>query len=384
MKLKEEILRLISMKQEGGYWDFKKQWHENRTDLLHDIICMANNLHNRSAYIILGVDEEQDYAVVDVKADPNRKNTQKMVDFLKDKKFAGGIRPLVHVEPISLYHGDVDVIVIENSFNTPFYLTEHFEGIRANHIYTRVMDTNTPKDKSADINNVEYLWRKRFHLDEMPIEKFGHYLQKPDDWEQIQDHDSGFYYKYAPEYTLISEKDDRDGYEYYMFGQIDSRPSWWLITLKYHQTAIGQYLGISLDGGRGFAVAPFRADDLLNYGISSVAFYQRDDLSYRTLRFYHKRETVEELSYINHFRAILIFSSRAEYRQFIDYVKNNLVRYKCLYEQQGDTMMPTFPELRGYNMDHFRKEYRDALVMKKMLEEFRTGILSEELSEEEG
>lgn len=47
-------------------------------------------------------------------------------------------------------------------------------------------------------------------------------------------------------------------------------------------------------------------------------------------------------------------------------------------------MMPTFPELRGYNMDHFRKEYRDALVMKKMLEEFRTGILSEELSEEEG
>lgn len=382
MKLKEEILQLISMKQEGGYWDFKKQWHENRTDLLHDIICMANNLHNRAAYIILGIDEEQDYAVIDVRTDPNRRNTQKMVDFLKDKKFVGGIRPLVHVEPISLYHGEIDVIVVENSFTTPFYLTEQFEGIRANHIYTRVMDTNTPKDKSADINNVEYLWRKRFHLDEMPIEKFGHYLQNPDDWEQIQDHDSGFYYKYAPEYTLISEKDDRNGYEYYMFGQIDSRPSWWSITLKYHQTAIGQYLGISLDGGRGFAVAPYRAYDLLDYGISNVAFYQRDDLSYRTLRFYHKRETVEELSYINHFRAVLIFASRAEYRQFVDYIKNNMDRYKSLYEKQGDTGIPIFPELKGYNMDHFKKQYRDALVMKKMLEEFRTGILSEDLSEE--
>lgn len=120
MKLKEEIFRLISMKQEGGYWDFKKQWYGNKTDMLHDIICMANNLHNRAAFIIIGVDEEQDYAVVDVKTDPNRKNTQKMVDFLKDKKFAGGIRPLVHVESVSLYSDNIDVIIIENSFNTPF------------------------------------------------------------------------------------------------------------------------------------------------------------------------------------------------------------------------------------------------------------------------
>ena len=383
MKLKEEILRLVAMKQEGGYWDFKKQWHDKRTDLLHDIICMANNLHNRAAYIIIGIDEEQDYAVVDVKADLNRRNTQKMVDFLKDKKFAGGIRPLVHVEPVSLRHGDIDVIIIENSFNTPFYLTEQFEGIRANHIYTRVMDTNTPKDKSADINNVEYLWRKRFHLDEMPIDKFRHYLQNPDDWEQIQDNDMGFYYKYAPEYTLISENDDRNGYEYYMFGQIDSSPSWWLITLRYHQTAIGQYLGISLDGGRGFAVAPCRAYDLIDFGISSVGFYLRDDLHYRVLHFCHKKETVEELSYVNYFKAVLIFSSKIEYRQFLSYVKHNLDRYKSLYEQQDDAMMPHFPELKGYVMDHFRKEYRDALVMKKMLEEFRTGIYSENLLEEE-
>ena len=50
-------------------------------------------------------------------------------------------------------------------------------------------------------------------------------------------------------------------------------------------------------------------------------------------------------------------------------------KYKNLYEQQGDTMMPHFPVLSGYNMDHFKKEYRDALVMNKMLKEFRTGTL---------
>ena len=58
----------------------------------------------------------------------------------------------------------MDIIVIENSHNTPFFLVDQFEGVRANHIYTRVMDTNTPIDKSADINHIEYLWRKRFYI----------------------------------------------------------------------------------------------------------------------------------------------------------------------------------------------------------------------------
>lgn len=46
---KEEILELISLKQEGSYWDFKKEWYEvgKQADLLHDIICMANNLGKR-------------------------------------------------------------------------------------------------------------------------------------------------------------------------------------------------------------------------------------------------------------------------------------------------------------------------------------------------
>lgn len=88
-----EIQKLIFTKQEGEYWDFKKQWYGKKTSLLHDIICMANNLCNRTAYIIIGIDEESNYAVKNnIVDDPNRKNTQQLVDFLKDKKFAGGVR----------------------------------------------------------------------------------------------------------------------------------------------------------------------------------------------------------------------------------------------------------------------------------------------------
>lgn len=366
----EEITSLIALRQEGGYWDFKRQWHEKKADLLHDIICMANNLHNHAAYIIIGIDEGQNYAVVDVKSDPNRKNTQNIVDFLKDKKFARGIRPIVHVEHISLPSGDIDIIVIENSHNTPFFLTERFEGLCANHIYTRVMDTNTPKDKSADINNVEYLWRKRFRIDEMPIEKIEHYLETPDDWEPLQDRDSGFYYKYAPEYTIICDKDDRDGYEYYLFGQVDKRPSWWMITLKYHQTAIGQFLGIALDGGRSFVVAPDRAFDIYSTDMSCIGFYT-GGLKQQLLEFYHRKETADEYSYRKYMEVVLSFNSESEHKAFVRYVQAKKARYDELDAQIADYQMPIFPDIKGYVMEHFKREYRDALIMQQMLTEFR-------------
>jgi len=54
--LKEEIRKLIALKQEGPFWDFKKQWYSSNSkmNLLHDLICVANNLEDRDAYIIIG------------------------------------------------------------------------------------------------------------------------------------------------------------------------------------------------------------------------------------------------------------------------------------------------------------------------------------------
>ncbi|EEF94553.1 hypothetical protein CATMIT_00829, partial [Catenibacterium mitsuokai DSM 15897] len=68
MNLKETIVNLRKLKQEGGYWDFKREWYDNdhRQDMLHDIICMANNIENRDAYIIIGIDEKNDFSIVDV------------------------------------------------------------------------------------------------------------------------------------------------------------------------------------------------------------------------------------------------------------------------------------------------------------------------------
>ena len=83
-ELTKTIIDLISQKHEGPYWDFKRQWYdeEHKGNLLHDIICMANNLVNRDAYIIIGVDEENDYAPYDIFDDKNKRSTQQLTDFL--------------------------------------------------------------------------------------------------------------------------------------------------------------------------------------------------------------------------------------------------------------------------------------------------------------
>jgi putative abi-alpha protein len=71
----KEVKDLILLKQEGSNWDFKREWYsqDKKADLLHDIICMANNHVNRDSYIIIGVDEENDYSFSSVKSDLNRK-----------------------------------------------------------------------------------------------------------------------------------------------------------------------------------------------------------------------------------------------------------------------------------------------------------------------
>ena len=99
MELLEEIQRLIALETEGDYWDFKEMWHNNKASLLHDIICMANNQVGRDAYIIFGVSDSKSQDGVKVKGvqQAGRKDQQHLIDFLRDKKFAGGVRPPVYL-----------------------------------------------------------------------------------------------------------------------------------------------------------------------------------------------------------------------------------------------------------------------------------------------
>lgn len=374
--LKQLIQELVLLKQEGSYWDFKKEWYdkEKKSDLLHDIICMANNLDDRDAYIIIGIDEENNYEVKSVINDENRKNTQMIVDFLREKKFSGGTRPVVSVEVMDFNNEEIDVIVVKNTFNTPYYLNEKYQGVFANNIYTRVMDTNTPKEKSADIYHVEYLWKKRFRLISTPLERVKYYMEKSNEWiYSSSDVSSKKYYKYFPEFTIEHTIDDfRKGYEFYLFNQTDSNPSWYEIKLYYHQTLLFSTIGVALDGGRYFTPAPF-ADgisltDRYEWDISFKYFIE-DTLEYTIHKFYFSPDGDEQsYSHSRFMECILIFNSKDEKEAFKRYV---LSVWIDRHKNSHDIWIPYIPEIKGLRTDVFKEQYKNVQILKNILQEFR-------------
>jgi len=152
------IVSCINSKQEGSHYDFKQEWHSERKngDLLHDILCLANNTTNADAYLIVGVTDS--YDVVGV-ADWRKSND--VYDFLRSKKFAGNHAPEIQPHKLYYMYHKIDVIEIKSSKNVPFYLDEKYRDVGVQ-IYTRVGDTNTPKNERANYNDVEKLWRIHF------------------------------------------------------------------------------------------------------------------------------------------------------------------------------------------------------------------------------
>lgn len=264
--LKNVVKGLIALQHEGSYWDFKKCWHNNKADLLIDIICMANNLENCDGYIIIGVDENAGFQIVNTVGDANRKNTQNLNDFLKDKHFAGEVRPTVRVDSLDIGGTTIDVIVIVNSYNTPFTITVDYRDqgrlVKAYHVYTRVQDTNTPSDSSADVDKVEWLYRKRFRLHEAPLQKAKYYLGNPDGWEESPSMEGyAFYYKHTTEQFTIRFKQDNDNEhcEFWslMFPASGRNNSLNGIEIIWNGIVLSNdYFYAPLDDGRAYCVMP--------------------------------------------------------------------------------------------------------------------------------
>lgn len=157
--LNQEIISLIQEKRERDYYDFKLIPHQEKDSLLHDILCLSNNVDNRDAYLIIGV-EDHTYRVEGVGETDFKSN--EIYDFLKSVKFAGNHMPEIEIKNIRYKHKKLVVIICKSSKYVPFYLTERYRSVPEYHIYTRVGDTNTPKNQHANYFDVEKLWRIHF------------------------------------------------------------------------------------------------------------------------------------------------------------------------------------------------------------------------------
>ena len=379
--LRNKVRQLCSLKQEGPYWDFKREWHSTKSDLLHDIICMANNLTKQDGMIIIGINEENNYSSVDVSNDPKRKNTQKIVDFLKDIHFAGDVRPTVIVDTILLDFNQVDVIIVKNDVFTPYYLAQEYKPkddrpVPPYHIYTRIGDTNTAINRSADINNVEKLWKKRLGIDETPLERVKTYLHFPMDWEMSGNDETVLYYKQFPEFTYEEEYlPEKNDVKFFFYGQTDHYPRWHKARIKYHQTVLSEMLLIGLDGSRLITAAPsiqgFSMEQSSSHWDISFDYYIEDTLEYILSSYflYDVYESNFEKTYIrNEFlKTILVFRDERDIEDFIDYAVG---RWNSVNAAEYENQVPSFPPVEGMRMDVLSEQYRNGLILKDLLAEY--------------
>lgn len=254
--LKKEIEDLIALGYEGGYWDYKEDYSVIEEDKLIDIICMANNLCDRDAYIIYGVTDDGKVIGIENTKHPRMK-TADVIKFLRSRKFSGDNIPTVAVKTFEIDNHEVDVLIIFQSNNTPYFLSEEFcnparrsKMIRAGAIYTRTDDINTPRESTADIRVTEYLWKKRFGYNLKPHERYLKLLEDYTGWSDTNwDTIKYQYYVEQPEYK-ISVSESKAGYETLRFFYDDPTMFYADMHLDYYGTTLYETEMWYMDCGR--------------------------------------------------------------------------------------------------------------------------------------
>jgi len=319
-EFENEIIDLIKRKQEGGYWDYKIIHHKDSQDLLHDIICMSNNLENRDSYIIFGI-EDKTGSIKGVENDEKydlsyfRKN-------LKDKDFAGGVRPEIDLKSFFIEGCKISVLIIKNSGHTPFYLNTSYREVIKYHIYTRVNDTNTDKRCSADPNHVEYLWRKRFGFGHSRLEQLKLLLEKPEDWTDLRPR---FVHNYLPEFNIILGEGYELGQTCGYFYPIDGGRVGEL-QLNYLSIPLADFQWWSLDYSSIY-VGEAQVGRIWIDMFESIDYYyySRESLNWKITRFLMEMVSGGE-EYLNHHGGspFIIFDDNLEKNKFEMYLYDNM------------------------------------------------------------
>lgn len=386
--LEDEIKKLIATRREDEWWDFKEYHHEDKGALLHDIICLANNRANRDAYLIFGV-QDQTYKIVGIENDHNRKNQQNIVDFLRSKPFVGQIRPRVEVQTITLDFHEIDVFIIKDSTDVPYYLINDYSDkdfaknnhgksklVRANYIYTRVIDTNTPIDQNADLRDVEYLWKKRFGLTQTALEQVKVLLKSHDEWIYGGEE---YYNSLFPQFRIVEEyqHDGHDenklftgNFEYFHSLFRNNSCSQGILIVSCYSTQIYSRQFMCL--GHFSILVPTPEIDFYFPNINNTFFrpryYVKTELYFQIYLFFIECFRKDLGNIIDEYSktfldAILVFNTQQEKHKFLEYAKNNL---DVLLELVSQEPAPQLLDCVSENEVTIREHLQIARALKKM------------------
>ncbi len=372
--LKELLFECLEIRRENEFFDLKLIWHEEIEDLIKDIICFSNTIHDRDSVIFFGIND--DFEIVGIN---NTKRTRQadIVDTMSKLYFAGSERPSFEVSSLSLRGKEIDILVIFNNNKTPIFLEKPYGKMKAGCIYSRERDRNTPNNGNATFSQIEALWRKRFGLIKPKKEFLFSLLNNKNDWNEIYPE---YYNIFMPEYRVkVSEEDDnrvRD--EFYSYAMDNATTSYYQIELMYNSNKLDSFQGVYLDSGRLFI--PTARWGIIHDKkcpmkiICRYKYYVKGSEEYKLFCFFndYKNQNQEEsLSKI--LEIFLIFESVEEKEVFAKFIEDNIevleeisslkTQYSYLDVPENDQ---NFSKLKKY-----QKELRYSLSLKEMLEIWR-------------
>jgi hypothetical protein len=388
----EDIVReFFYQGTEGEYWDFKEkpyfyegqskeEKNKKKNDLLHDIICMANNLSNRDAYIIMGI-QDKPIKITGVKQFSNKWTQEKYQDFLQNLTWAGDMIPTVEFRTIN--DGDLDVLIIKKSNKIPFYITKKYSKVRENQIYVRKGSKNTAIDSQAEIGDIEKLFEFRFGLTPFPKERVINYITDHNHWTEMKGNyeTRSWYYEKFPEYTMeLVDDPQNDELRAPVYALIhpNVRTTWEILRIKYHQTILLEFTSHYIDEYRGFSVQPKynflkMSNGFENIKLNSTYYYYLHD-SIEIKLMYLLKELLEQDgdAWRRHLSLIPIFYSDDERKAIEVYIEENKANIIMKIEKESEKIC------LGYNYDgdeQTSKWDKDEIaitkVVKNILDEYR-------------
>ncbi|MGQ3449422.1 ATP-binding protein [Streptococcus pneumoniae] len=388
----EDIVReFFYQGTEGEYWDFKEkpyfyegqskeEKNKKKNDLLHDIICMANNLSNRDAYIIMGI-QDKPIKITGVKQFSNKWTQEKYQDFLQNLTWAGDMIPTVEFRTIN--DGDLDVLIIKKSNKIPFYITKKYSKVRENQIYVRKGSKNTAIDSQAEIGDIEKLFEFRFGLTPFPKERVINYIADHNHWTEMKGNYEirSWYYEKFPEYTMeLVDDPQNDELRAPVYALIhpNVRTTWEILRIKYHQTILLEFSSHYIDEYRGLSVQPRYNFLKLFEGVNNINlktnfyYYLADSVEINLMYLLEELHEQDGEALRQHLSLIPVFKNDDEREAIEKYVEENkskiLVKIKkesekvCLgYNYEGDEQHSKWD----------KEEIAVTKVVKNILDEYR-------------
>lgn len=361
----------LSQGREGEFWDFKQEWHSDIKDLIKDIICFANTVHDENCYLIFGIADDLTLTGMQ----QTRRKQADIIDALSNLVYAGDNVPSISIKTITYKNVELDILVIYDTSRTPIYLKKTYGDMIQGCIYARVGDRNTPNRGNADITTIENLWRKHLGLTKPPIEYIFDSLSNKLEWSESE---NGFYNIYRPEFSIqrIFEEEyemNRGADEFYSYAQTNESTSYYMLNIIANGTSIDTYQVVNLDSGRlsipvaewGFVHFDNPYSDVVGY-----KYYIVNSHLEKLLRFMYDPQNMEERwAFRNYEKLVLFFESESEklsFEEYVDYHKAELKSRVELSSEYDHIVTENVTKTNGC-----KRSLRTSIVLKDMLEEYR-------------